>query len=302
MQEIFHTLSLLLQDPKILILCVLFLGLLIGSFLNVVIYRLPLMMEREWSRHCEESESCVIARRYSDEAIHKNNDEKFNLLLPYSHCPHCKKTIRPWENIPIISYICLRGKCSQCKASIPLRYPLVELLTALLSVFLAYHYGFSLALLATLGLTWLLIALTFIDIDTHLLPDDLTYLGLWAGLFFSLYAVFVTPSDAIVGAICGYVSLWSLYWIFKWVTHKEGMGYGDFKLMALAGAWVGWQYLPLVILIASFTGALFGITKILFMKAHKDHPLPFGPFIALGTWLTVLYGDKLFDSYVHWVI
>lgn len=279
MEDILHIAHHWLQNQTFLILFALFLGLLAGSFLNVVIYRLPKMIERQ-----------------------DTPAKPFNLWFPHSHCPACQTLIRPWENIPVLSYLCLRGQCKRCQATIPVRYPFVELLTGLLSAFLAFHYGYSPALFASLGLTWLLIALTFIDLDTYLLPDDLTYLGLWAGLILSLCHVFVSPADAILGATLGYLSLWSLYWVFKWLTHKEGLGYGDFKLMALAGAWVGWQLLPLVILIGSLTGAFYGVFHIVFKNMHKDHPLPFGPFLALGLWLTLLYGNKIFDTYLNWVL
>lgn len=269
-------------------------GLIVGSFLNVVIHRLPRMMERNWHAQCTE---------YLDKSIKPSQTfPHYNLCWPGSQCPHCQHPIRPWENIPLISYFFLRGRCSKCQWRIPLRYPGVELLSAILSLVVAAHYGLTLPLLPVLVFTWLMIALTFIDIDTQLLPDELTYLGLWGGLLLSVTSLFVNASDAIMGASVGYLILWSLYWMFKLLTQKEGMGYGDFKLMALAGAWVGWQYLPVVVLISSFTGALWGLASIMLRRTHKDHPMPFGPFIAMGAWLTLLYGDAIVNSYLHWMI
>lgn len=278
----------LLHQPAVLYPVVLFVGLMVGSFLNVVIYRLPQMMERSWYQQC--SDYFANTQDPDAPALPESNSPHFNLWWPGSHCPQCKTNIRPWENIPIISFLFLRGRCAKCRTRISIRYPLVEALTALLSLFLAINYGFGPELFGSLILTWLLIALTFIDFDTQLLPDDLTYLGLWLGLLLSLYGVFIAPADAIIGAIVGYMVLWTLYWGFKFITRKEGMGYGDFKLMALAGAWVGWKYLPLVLLIASLTGIIWALSQICLRKAHKDDPLPFGPFIAIGTWLTLVFG------------
>jgi leader peptidase (prepilin peptidase) / N-methyltransferase len=277
-------------------------GLIIGSFLNVVIYRLPRMMQRSWTHECTAYLDNLKAQGNAFKSLPlPDNLPMFNLWWPVSHCPECQHKIRPWENIPLISYLCLRGRCSACQSRIPLRYPAIEFLTSLLSLIVAFHYGFSPALLAALAITWLLIALTFIDIDTQLLPDQLTFLGLWAGLLLSTQAVFVPPVDAIFGAVLGYLILWTLYWGFKLLTRKEGMGYGDFKLMAMAGAWVGWQYLPIVIFIASFTGTLWGLYAMFKRGSHKDHPLPFGPFIALGLWLTLLYGETIVSHYFMWV-
>jgi leader peptidase (prepilin peptidase)/N-methyltransferase len=292
-------------------------GLVVGSFLNVVIHRLPRMMERSWYVQCVEYLVSLknLGRKQFDpylsseqtvEIILKPNESAqtvshYNLVWPGSQCPNCQHQIRAWENIPVLSYLFLRGRCSKCKWHIPIRYPAIECLTALLSLVVAAHYGLSIQLLPALLFTWLMIALTFIDIDTQLLPDELTLLGLWGGLLLSVHSLFISPSDAILGAIIGYLILWSLYWVFKLLTQKEGMGYGDFKLMALAGAWVGWQYLPVVVLISSFTGALWGIISILLRFTHKDHPMPFGPFIALGAWLTLIYGDVIVTSYLQWM-
>lgn len=270
---------------------ILFSGLMVGSFLNVVIHRLPRMLEQEWTQECQRYLKLPLTPKPA----------AFNLAWPGSHCPVCKHPLAFWENIPLISYLCLRGKCRACKTTIPIRYPLVESFSALLSLLVALHYGMGPALLPALCITWLLITLTFIDMDTQLLPDQLTFGGLWAGLIFSLWSIFVTPKDAILGAALGYFVLWSLYWCFKLLTQKEGMGYGDFKLLAMGGALVGWQYLPLVIFIASCSGTLWGVYGMLKRGTHKDQPLPFGPFLALGIWVTLLYGQRLVDYYFAWV-
>jgi leader peptidase (prepilin peptidase)/N-methyltransferase len=305
--DLFSTLA-LLQTPEFFYPGIFLIGLLAGSFLNVVITRLPLMMEQGWTlqsmeyllkfadpQRVEIERARITANKIS---LHQSS---FNLVWPGSHCPQCRHAIRPWENIPVISYLFLRGRCSHCEKRIPIRYLGVELLSALLSLTLAVHYGPTPQFMAALGLTWLLIALTFIDIDTQFLPDKLTYLGLWAGLLISLYPIFVSPTEAILGAVFGYLSLWTLYWAFKLLTHKEGMGYGDFKLMAMAGAWVGWKTLPLLILMASFTGAVWGLISIGLRYTHKDHPLPFGPFIALALWVCLVYGDLIMAFYQKWV-
>lgn len=265
---------------------------MIGSFLNVVIYRLPVMMERSWK---------------ADFQAHFNPDEQitqtssFNLVKPDSTCPKCQHKIRAWENIPVISWLLLRGKCSQCHNRISIRYPLVEIFTALCSVWIAWHYGYSISALAGLLLTWLLIALIFIDIDTMLLPDQLTLPLLWMGLLFSIVNPSVTSADSIIGASAGYLSLWSVYWAFKLLTGKEGMGYGDFKLLAALGAWIGWQYLPIVILLSSLVGAIIGICILTLQGKDKGQAIPFGPYLAIAGWLTLLYGDWIAAQYWQWV-
>ena len=257
-------------------------GLLIGSFLNVVIYRMPKMMQRESDNY--------VAHESGRELPHQDN---FNLMVPRSACPHCGHQITALENIPLLSYVALGGKCSACKASIPLRYPLVELATGLLSALLVWKFGSGWAGLATLGFGYALLAMTVIDYDTQLLPDDLTFPLLWAGLLINLNGVFVPLHEAVIGAACGYLALWSVYWLFKLATGKEGMGYGDFKLLAALGAWLGWTMLPTIILLSSLVGAVVGISLILFAKRGREKPIPFGPYLAAAGMLALLYGAEL---------
>tara|TARA_R110000744_G_scaffold58428_4_gene121998 strand:+ start:1609 stop:2484 length:876 start_codon:yes stop_codon:yes gene_type:complete len=286
------TLQLMADSPAFFLSFVFIVSLMIGSFLNVVIYRLPVMMERSWK---------------ADFQAHFNPDEQitqtspFNLVKPDSTCPKCQHKIRAWENIPVISWLLLRGECSQCHNRISIRYPLVEIFTALCSVWIAWHYGYSISALAGLLLTWLLIALIFIDIDTMLLPDQLTLPLLWMGLLFSIVNPSVTSVDSIIGASAGYLSLWSVYWAFKLLTGKEGMGYGDFKLLAALGAWIGWQYLPIVILLSSLVGAIIGICILTLQGKDKGQAIPFGPYLAIAGWLTLLYGDWIAAQYWQWV-
>ena len=258
------------------------LGLLIGSFLNVVIYRIPKMMQRESDNY--------VAHESGLELPHT---DRFNLIVPRSACPHCGHKITALENIPVISYLFLGGKCSECKATIPLRYPLVELFTGLLSAFLIWRFGSGLLGLSSLIFLWLLIAMTCIDLDTQLLPDDLTYLLLWAGLLVNIKGGFVPLGDAVIGAAAGYLSLWLIYWLFKLTTGKEGMGYGDFKLLAALGAWLGWSMLPAIILLSSVVGAVVGISLILFAKHGRDKPIPFGPYLAAAGLIALLYRKQL---------
>ncbi|MEW6353863.1 MAG: A24 family peptidase [Pseudomonadota bacterium] len=265
------------------------LGLLVGSFLNVVIYRLPVMMEREWRAQCAEL----------FEITDKAAPPRFNLVTPRSRCPHCGHAITALENIPVISYLFLRGKCSACGARIAARYPLVEILAALASVLVAWRFGFGAAALAALLLTWALIALSFIDLDHQLLPDAITLPFLWLGLALSVWngGLFVDSRAAIIGALAGYLSLWAVYWLFKLVTGKEGMGRGDFKLLALFGAWLGWQALPAIILLSSLAGAAAGIALIVTRGRDKNLPIPFGPYLALAGWITLLWGREISAAY-----
>ena len=254
-------------------------GLLVGSFLNVVIHRIPKMMQRESDNY--------VAQESGKEPPHT---DRYNLMVPRSACPCCGHQITAMENIPVISWLALRGKCRNCKAPISARYPAVELLTGVLAGVLVWTFGSGLAGLATLLFLFLLIAMTFIDIDTQLLPDDLTYPLLWAGLLVNLNGTFVPLQDAVIGAAAGYLVLWSVYWLFKLVTGKEGMGYGDFKLLAALGAWLGWQMLPTIILLSSVVGALVGISLIVFAKRGRDKPIPFGPYLAAAGLIALLYG------------
>lgn len=262
------------------------LGLVVGSFLNVVILRLPEVMQREWRSDC----------RALLELEAGNTDDvaaKLSLSFPGSHCPHCQHAIKPWENIPVISFLFLRGRCSSCAAAISWRYPLIELATAVASITVAFHIGVDPALPAYLLLTWSLIALAVIDIDTQLLPDDITLPLLWAGLLFNLFLGPISPADAILGAAAGYLLLWSIYWLFKFATGKEGMGYGDFKLLAALGAWLGWQSLPIIILLSSAVGAALGVLIIVVRGKDRSHPLPFGPYLAAAGWISLLWGGAL---------
>lgn len=265
------------------------LGLLVGSFLNVVIYRLPIMMQREWRAQALEYLECP------PEQI----SERFNLLLPSSRCPHCDHQIRSWENIPLVSWLALRGKCSSCRAPISSRYPLVELACGLLSGYVAWHFGFTWQAGAMLLLTWGLVAMSMIDIDHQLLPDSLVLPLLWLGLILNNFGLFVSLESALWGAVAGYLSLWSVYWLFKLVTGKEGMGYGDFKLLAMLGAWGGWQVLPLTILLSSVVGAVLGTILLRVQRAESSTPIPFGPYLAIAGWIALLWGDRITESYLH---
>ena len=264
------------------------LGLLVGSFLNVVIHRLPKMMEREWHTQCAE-----LNGKTPEPA------PRYNLLVPRSACPHCNHVISAAENIPVLSYLFLRGKCAGCSAAISPRYPIVEAVSGLLSAYAAWHFGFGLAGLSAIVFVWVLIALTCIDFDTQLLPDSITLPLLWLGLLLNLNGAFTSLPNAVIGAVVGYLVLWSVYWLFKLVTGKEGMGYGDFKLLAAIGAWMGWTMLPLVILLSSVVGAVIGITLILFAKHGRNIPIPFGPYLAGGGLIALFWGQALTQSYLQ---
>ena len=260
----------------------------IGSFLNVVIYRLPAMIERE-------------ERAYCSELINGPNDapqETFNLATPRSRCPACGTLITAWQNIPVISYLILRGRCAACGTRISPRYPAIELLTGILTLLLGFHFGgISVLLLAVLVFTWVLLSLTMIDIDTMLLPDNLTLPLLWLGLLCNLFGMFTDLQSAVIGAMAGYGVLWSVFWMFKLITGKEGMGYGDFKLLAALGAWLGWQSLPMVIILSSFVGAALGIVIMTIQKRGKDIPMPFGPYLAIAGWIALVWGDQIMAWY-----
>lgn len=282
--------SYLAQTPAAFVAAVFILGLLVGSFLNVLILRLPKMLEHEWRSQCQD---LLDISRSSGESI-----KRFNLWWPPSECPDCHHRIRAWENIPVLSFLALRGRCSNCKGRISPRYPLIELLSACLAAYIAWHFGFSWETLAALILTWTLIALSIIDLDHQLLPDHLTLPLLWLGLVLSLGGFFTDPQSSILGAAIGYLSLWTLFHVFRLLTGKEGMGYGDFKLLAMLGAWLGWQALPAIILISSLVGALIGITMILALGRDRNIPIPFGPYLAIAGWLTLLWGDELTSMYL----
>lgn len=264
------------------------LGLLVGSFLNVVIHRMPKMMELGWQQQCAELRG--------EKPVHS---EPYNLVTPRSACPHCHHAISAWENIPVFSYLLLRGRCRGCKAAISPRYPIIEAVSGILCGFAAWHFGFGLAATGAMLLIWALLALTAIDFDTQLLPDDITLPLIWAGLLFNLYGTFTTLSDALLGAVFGYIALWSVYWLFKLATGKEGMGYGDFKLLAALGAWLGWQLLPLIIILSSLVGAVVGITLIVAAKHGHDIPIPFGPYLAGGGLIALFWGQTLTQNYLQ---
>ena len=282
--------------PLLGLACTLVLGLLVGSFLNVVIYRLPKMMERDWQNQCRDfltNDGDITALPAND-----SKQEPFNLMVPASRCPHCGHKIKPWENIPIVSYLFLRGRCSNCKASISARYPIIELVTGLLSVAVIYYVGVNWSGMAALIFTWSLIALTMIDFDTYLLPDDITLPLLWLGVIANSFGAFTDLSSAVWGAIAGYLALWSVYKVFKLLTGKEGMGYGDFKLLAALGAWMGWQMLPQIILLSSLVGAVIGISMIVIRGRDKNIPIPFGPYLAIAGWIAFIWGDTINQSYL----
>ena len=271
------------------ILTVLVLSLLIGSFLNVVIYRLPKMLSSDWK---DQAREILELPPYSP-------TETFNLILPNSRCPHCGHEIKPWENIPVFSWLFLGGKCSACNTPISKRYPLVELACGLLSAYVAWHFGFTWQTGAMLILSWGLLAMSLIDADHQLLPDVLVLPLLWLGLIVNQFGLFATPADALWGAVAGYLSLWSVYWLFKLVTGKEGMGYGDFKLLAMLGAWGGWQILPLTILLSSLVGAVLGVIMLRLRNAETSTPIPFGPYLAIAGWIALLWGDQITATYLH---
>ena len=275
-------------DPFVFTAACTLVGLFVGSFLNVVIHRLPLMMEREWQAEAAalrgEEAPCTVAR--------------FNLATPRSRCPHCGHPIGALENLPILSYLVQRGRCRHCSGPISVRYPLIETLCAILSGYTAWHFGFGAAGIAALLLLWALIALAFIDLDTQLLLDSITLPLLWGGLLLNLSGTFTDVSSAVVGAAAGYLALWSVYWLFKLTTGKEGMGYGDFKLLAAIGAWLGWQMLPLTILLSSVVGAVVGVALILFRRHGREIPIPFGPYLAAAGLLALFWGESLTRAYL----
>jgi leader peptidase (prepilin peptidase) / N-methyltransferase len=275
------------------------LGLLVGSFLNVVIYRLPVMLEREWRQQCQE-----LLAHDNQATSGEAPQEVFNLLQPRSRCPRCSAPVRAWQNVPVLSWLLLGGKCSTCKGSISVRYPLIELLTGLLSGLLVWRFGVTIEAAGALLLLWSLIALTVIDLDTQLLPDCITLPLLWLGICVSLLQPatsalhFPDLRSSVIGAIVGYTSLWLVYWVFKLLTGKEGMGYGDFKLLAALGAWLGWQMLPLVILLSALTGALAGVAMIILLGRDRQLPIPFGPYLAVAGLIALVWGPQINNAYL----
>jgi len=308
------------ETPALFFTLVAFTSLVVGSFLNVVIHRLPIMMEREWRESLAEfdaepgtvvdSESAQatassINMAADGSATHPGIDsgdpqtsvERFNLAVPRSRCPGCAAPISAWQNIPIISWLLLRGRCAHCQVAISVRYPLIEATTMLLSLVVAWQFGATPQAVLGIVVTWFLVALTMIDVDHHLLPDNLTLPLMWIGLMASLAPVFVGVHEAVVGAAAGYLILWSIYWLFKLVTGKEGMGYGDFKLLAALGALLGWQALPMIILLSSLVGAVVGLSIILITRRSKEIPIPFGPYLAAAGWIAMVWGDSLQGAY-----
>jgi len=289
--------GLLAASPVLFSGLVFVLGLMIGSFLNVVIYRLPLMLEREWREQAAELLPTALGAAAAGDRI--------TLSTPRSACPVCKSPIKAWQNIPVVSWLVLKGRCAACQAPISKRYPLVELATAGLSAWVAWHFGFGAVCACALLVTWALIALTGIDVDHQLLPDSITLPLLWAGLLASVvvgasqFALPVSSHDAIIGAAAGYLSLWLVYHLFRLATGKEGMGYGDFKLLAVLGAWFGWKILPLVILLSALAGAVIGVLMIMAQGRDRAAPMPFGPYLAAAGWLAMMYGTTLMSGYMR---
>ena len=282
--------ALLESSPVALITTCVVLGLCGGSFLNVVIHRMPRIMENRWRAECAE---------LTEETVPAVPAPRYNLIVPRSACPACGHRLTALENIPVVSYLALRGKCSACSARISMRYPAVEILTAGLSAYIGWRMGFTLAAAGALVFTWAMIALTFIDLDTFYLPDDITLPLLWAGLLLNLQGTYTNIGSAVIGAAAGYLSLWSIFWIFKLTTGKEGMGYGDFKLLAAIGAWLGWKMLPLVILLSSFVGAVVGVALIVLARRGRNVPIPFGPYLALAGLIALLHGETLNRRYLE---
>ena len=284
------------EAPVIFVAVAFAFALIVGSFLNVVIYRLPIMMQREWRDQCEELKDALPSDL---------PEGRFDLVMPRSRCPSCGQLIKAWRNVPVLSYLLLSARCANCQKSISVRYPLVEMLTALLAAWCAWHFGFGWEALLAIGLSCALVAISLIDIDHQLIPDSIVLPLLWVGLIMSLFhpmagaeTLFISPRDAIIGALAGYLSLWSVYQLFKMITGKEGMGYGDFKLLAALGAWLGWQSLHIIILMSAVVGAIVGIAMIALRGRDRQLPIPFGPYLAAAGWITMLYGDAMWNAYL----
>ena len=284
--------DLLVGAPALFVILAVLLGLIVGSFLNVVIYRLPLMMEREWRAQCAE---------LLDQPDPESERPALTLWGPRSQCPHCGHLITAVENIPLLSFVRQRGRCAHCSAAIGLQYPLVEALSGILAGIVAWKFGFGWPAAAALVFTWILLAASVIDFRHQLLPDDLILPLLWLGLFAALFGLFADLPSAVIGAMVGYLSLWSVYQLFRLLTGKEGMGHGDFKLLAALGAWSGWQYLVTIVLLSSLVGAVFGLALILFRGRDRGIPMPFGPFLAAAGWIALLWGEAINRAYLNWL-
>lgn len=286
-----NVIELLQTTPVMLLLVAAILGLMVGSFLNVVVYRLPVILQRDWQAQARD-----VLEVPQDET---GEQQPFNLLWPPSRCQHCSAPVRAWQNIPVLSWLLLRGRCKECGGRISLRYPLVEVASAALSVLVAWQFGLSGQGIGMLVLTWGLLALSLIDADHQLLPDVLVLPLLWLGLLLNSFELFTSLQDAVYGAAFGYLSLWTVFWLFKLVTGKEGMGYGDFKLLAMLGAWGGWQVLPLTILLSSVVGAVLGVIILRLQRQGMAQPLPFGPYLAIAGWIAIIWGEQITRSYLQ---
>ena len=284
--------ELLVSSPALFVILAVLLGLIVGSFLNVVIHRLPLMMEREWRTQCAE----LLGQPAPD-----SDQPVLNLWRPRSRCPQCGHLISAVENIPLLSYALQRGRCAHCRTAISLQYPLVEAVSGVLAGIVAWKLGFGWPAAAALIFTWILLAASVIDFRHQLLPDDLTLPLLWLGLGVALFGLFADLPSAVIGAMAGYLALWSVYQAFRLLTGKEGMGFGDFKLLAALGAWTGWQYLITIVILSSLVGAVFGLTLILFRRRDRQIPMPFGPFLAAAGWIVLLWGELINQAYLRWL-
>lgn len=286
-------LTYLQASPLAFIICFAILGLLVGSFLNVVILRLPRMMERDWRRQCQE---------LLELPLDETGPSPLGLIKPRSHCPQCNHQIRWYENIPVLSYVFLGGKCAGCGKHISLRYPSIEIVAAALAAVCAWHFGYGMAAVFATLLSWALLTLAMIDFDTQFLPDDITLPFLWLGLAVNLFSLFASLQAAVLGAICGYGILWLIFQVFRLLTGKEGMGFGDFKLLGMLGAWLGWEALPVIIILASFAGAIVGISMIVLSGHDRRQPIPFGPYLAVGGWIALIWGDAIGMAYLNWAL
>ncbi|MDP0562522.1 MAG: A24 family peptidase [Candidatus Endonucleobacter sp. (ex Gigantidas childressi)] len=284
--------DLLQQSSAYFFIILTMVGLVAGSFLNVVIHRLPLMLEKQWH---EDSMAVLFPEKNCTQS------EAYNLAVPSSCCPSCQHKITLWENIPIISYLCLKGRCSSCNTIISWRYPAVECLSAMITVLIGWQFGVTVEILAYFMLAWCLLTLSMIDFDTQLLPDSITLPLIWLGLIFNSFNPGLSLNDALWGAVFGYLSLWSVYWLFKLITGKEGMGYGDFKLLAALGAWLGWTMLPLIIFLSSAVGTIVALMLIAFKLHNRSKPIPFGPYLSVAGFIALLWGDQLFRMYLQFM-
>jgi len=282
------------SSPWLFYSSVIFFGLSVGSFLNVVAYRLPKMMERDWKHECHEFLELEPPKSEEDQ-------KRFNLAVPASACPQCGHKLRAWENIPVISYLFLKAKCSSCGMKISMQYPAVELITAIASLLAAYTFGVTIQTVAALFFTWVLITLTLIDLKTQLLPDSITLPLLWLGILLSFFDVFTDLASSVIGAMAGYMILWLVYQLFKLLTGKEGMGFGDFKLLAALAAWIGYSYLPQIILVSSVVGSVFGISLLIIGKTKQQQPIPFGPYLAVAGWIALLWGETINTTYLSFL-